>query len=359
MDGPSAAGQGEDVLAAVYAWVLGECRPTDADLPRMAADLGYSRAECAQVVEVLLARHILVRDGAAFCAASPDVAIAAMVGPRESAHRQAELDLLAERARTDRLRARLAALAPVYSDLARDRGLPGVDVIEDMHAVRALIGGLSATCEHEIMACQPGGGRPPAALADALPRDLELLRRGIVLRSLYQHSARFHVPTQDYAEAVLAAGSQIRTVAEIPGQMIVIDSTTAFLPHVRHEFGAIVVREPSILAYLCSAFEQSWNLGRPYQTGPSAARTAVTEIRSSILTLLANGLKDDVIAKRMGLSVRACRGHIAELMETFGARSRFQAGVIAAGLGLLEAQGTAEAPETGAGSDTAETGAAG
>jgi DNA-binding CsgD family transcriptional regulator len=66
---------------------------------------------------------------------------------------------------------------------------------------------------------------------------------------------------------------------------------------------------------------------------------AVTEIKSSILTLMANGLKDDVIAKRMGLSVRACRGHIADLMELFGARSRFQAGVIAAGLGLLEPKG--------------------
>ncbi|MEZ0114722.1 DNA-binding CsgD family transcriptional regulator/DNA-binding Lrp family transcriptional regulator [Catenulispora sp. EB89] len=348
MDGPSGTGPGEDALAAVYAWVVAERRPADGDLPRMAADLGHSEAECRRAVAILEERHVLIRDGGTVAAASPDVAIAALVGPRESAHRQAESELLAERDRTDRLRARLAALAPVYSTLVREGGSPGVDVIEDMHAVRALISDLTATCESEIMACQPGGGRPPRALADALPRDLALLRRGIVLRSLYQHTARFHVPTQDYAEAVLAEGSQIRTVAEIPGQMIIVDQRTAFLPHVHHEFGAIVVREPSILAYLCAAFEQSWNLGTPFQTGPSAARMAVTEIKSSILTLMANGLKDDVIAKRMGLSVRACRGHIAELMETFGARSRFQAGVIAAGLGLLDAKGVDGTPETGA-----------
>ncbi len=70
--------------------------------------------------------------------------------------------------------------------------------------------------------------------------------------------------------------------------------------------------------------------------GPSAAQTAVVDIKASILMLLANGLKDDVIAKRIGLSVRACRGHIADLMEVFGARSRFQAGVIAARSGMLE-----------------------
>lgn len=343
MDGPSGTGQGEEVLAAVYAWVVAERRPGEADLARLPAEVGHGEPECRAALELLQERHVLVRDGEALAAASPEVAIAALVGPRESAHRRAEMDLLAERGRTDLLRARLAALTPVYSELERADGSPGVDVIEDMHAVRALISNLTATCDREIMACQPGGGRPPAALADALPRDLALLRRGIVLRSLYQHTARFHVPTQDYAESVLAEGSQIRTVAEIPGQMIVVDQRIAFLPHVRHQFGAIVVREPSILAYLCSAFEQAWNLGTPYQTGPSAARMAVTEIKTSILTLMANGLKDDVIAKRMGLSVRACRGHIAELMETFGARSRFQAGVIAAGLGLLEPKGAGAA----------------
>ncbi|MEY9890077.1 DNA-binding CsgD family transcriptional regulator [Catenulispora sp. MAP5-51] len=347
MDGPSGTGQGEDVLASVYAWVVAERRRDDADVPRMAAELGHSVADCERALAYLEERHVLIRDGASIRAASPDVAVAALVGPRESAHRQAELDLLDDRARTDRLRARLAALAPAYSELARAGGSPGVDVIEDMHAVRALIADVTTTCETEILACQPGGGRPPRALAEALPRDLELLRRGVALRSLYQHTARFHVPTQDYAEAVLAEGSQIRTVAEIPGQMIVVDARTAFLPHVHHEFGAIVVREPSVLAYLCAAFEQSWNLGTPYQTGPSAARMAVTEIKSSILTLMANGLKDDVIAKRMGLSVRACRGHVAELMETFGARSRFQAGVIAARLGLLEPKGVGGTPETG------------
>jgi DNA-binding CsgD family transcriptional regulator len=363
MDGPSGNGQREDVLAAVYAWVVAERRLADADLARLVADLGLPAADCGQAIAFLEERHVLVRDGDTVTAASPDVAIAALVGPRESAHREAELTLLDERGRLDRLRARLSALTPVYSDLTRDGGTPGVDVIEDMHAVRALISDLTATCESEIMACQPGGGRPPAALADALPRDLGLLRRGIILRSLYQHTARFHAPTQDYAESVLAAGSQIRTVAEIPGQMIIVDRRTAFLPHVRHD-GAIVVREPSILAYLSSAFEQAWNLGTPYQTGPSAARMAVTEIKSSILTLMANGLKDDVIAKRMGLSVRACRGHIADLMELFGARSRFQAGVIAAGLGLLEPKGAggagaADANGAGGAADAGDAGDAG
>lgn len=322
-------------MAAVYAWVVAE-RRLAGGVAALAAEVGRDERDCREAVDALLARHVLIDGPAGVVAASPDVAIAALVGPRENAHRRAEMDLMTERSATAQLRTRLAALAPVYSDQLREGASGGVDTITDMHAVRALISDLTGTCESEIMACQPGGGRPPAALADALPRDLALLERGIVLRSLYQHTARFHLPTQAYAEAVLAAGSQIRTVAEIPGQMIVVDRRTAFLPHAEHEFGAIIVREPSVLAYLCANFEQSWNLGSPYQTGPTAAQMAVAEIKSSILMLLANGLKDDLIAKRIGLSVRACRGHIADLMESFGARSRFQAGVIAGQSGLLE-----------------------
>lgn len=324
------------LLSDVYAWAVAQRRVSMEEIPCLARELGCGEDECRQAVTELVDRHLLTPDTDGLVAASPEVAIAALVCPRESEHRQAEIDLMAERGRTAQLRSRLAALKPVYADPRHQGAAAGVDVLDDKFAVRALLTNLTAACEKEIMACQPGGGRPPAALADALPRDLALLNRGITLRSLYQHTARFHTATQAYAETVLAAGSQIRTVAEIPGQMIIIDRQTAFLPHRDHRFGAIVVREPSIIDYLCSAFEQAWNQGAPYQTGPTAARGAVTEMKAAILTLMGNGLKDEVIAKRMGLSVRACRGHIAGLLDQLGAHSRFQAGVIASRTGVLD-----------------------
>ncbi|WP_327064452.1 LuxR C-terminal-related transcriptional regulator [Kitasatospora sp. NBC_01250] len=326
----------EDVVSDVYAWVVAQRRPSEQDLTRVGREVGCGDEAARAAVAALVERHVLVVGAQGVVAASPEVAIAALVGPRESAHRRAEADLAAERERTVRLRSRLAALKPTYADPLHLERSGGVDVLTDMFAVRALIADLTATCEREIMACQPGGGRPPAALAEALPRDLELLDRGIVLRSLYQHTARFHPATQAYAEEALAAGSQIRTVAEIPGRMIILDRQIAFLPHRDHPAGAIVVREPSILDYLCSAFEQAWSLGSPYRIGPSATRTAATEIRAAILTLMANGLKDEAIAKRLGLSVRACRRHISELLDALDADSRFQAGAIAARSGLLE-----------------------
>lgn len=54
------------------------------------------------------------------------------------------------------------------------------------------------------------------------------------------------------------------------------------------------------------------------------------DIKLSIAKLLTEGHTDEVVARRMGMGVRTCRRHIAELMDELGVKSRFQAGVAAA-----------------------------
>jgi DNA-binding NarL/FixJ family response regulator len=54
-----------------------------------------------------------------------------------------------------------------------------------------------------------------------------------------------------------------------------------------------------------------------------------------VLRLLADGLTDDAIARQVGVSVRTVRNDMAAAMLSLDARSRFQAGVRAAQLGLL------------------------
>ncbi|WP_143672688.1 helix-turn-helix domain-containing protein, partial [Streptomyces sp. b94] len=57
----------------------------------------------------------------------------------------------------------------------------------------------------------------------------------------------------------------------------------------------------------------------------------------SIARLLAAGHVDDDIARRMGISVRTCRSHIARLMQTLGATSRTHLGALLIGSGIVEA----------------------
>ena len=55
-----------------------------------------------------------------------------------------------------------------------------------------------------------------------------------------------------------------------------------------------------------------------------------------MLALLADGHKDEVVARRLGCSVRTARRHVSSLMELLDSSSRFQAGARAAQAGLLD-----------------------
>jgi len=61
-----------------------------------------------------------------------------------------------------------------------------------------------------------------------------------------------------------------------------------------------------------------------------------SEEESSILALLAEGLTDDVIARRLSISMRTYRRRVQALMLKLGATSRFQAGARAAQRGWLD-----------------------
>ncbi|NUV81372.1 LuxR C-terminal-related transcriptional regulator [Streptomyces sp. CAI-155] len=63
----------------------------------------------------------------------------------------------------------------------------------------------------------------------------------------------------------------------------------------------------------------------------------VTAVQGTIARLLAEGHVDDVVACKMGISVRTCRSHIAKLMQTLGATSRTHLGAPLVHSGIAEA----------------------
>ncbi|WP_018349657.1 helix-turn-helix transcriptional regulator [Longispora albida] len=272
-------------------------------------------------------------DGLRLIPVSPDAAAAALLGPGEAELRAAEEELRRKRDKIAQHRAYMAGLNPIYLH-ARHQDQSSLESVHDQQTVRALISDTVAQCRDEVLTCQSGGARPPAALAEALPRDLALLGRGVAMRTLYQHTARFHEPTREYIDQVIAAGSQVRTMDELPGQMIIVDRATAFLPDRAHEGGAVVVRDRALIEFLVDTFHQIWHRAIGYEPGPAAAQQVTDQTRRAILMLLADGLKDEVISRRLGISLRTCRRHIADMMEQIGATSRFQAGIMASQRGL-------------------------
>ncbi|MFB7125941.1 LuxR C-terminal-related transcriptional regulator [Kitasatospora sp. NPDC056273] len=321
----------------VYEWAVRHRRVEPADLARISTDLGLGEARCRAAVDRLAALCLLVRRPGAgpgcFAAVGPEAAAARLTGREEARLRIAEAELGRRQAALAGLRAEVASLEPVYR--AQGGGVDGsVRLLEDAHAAGSALGSVVGAAKEEVLTVQPGGGHPQADLAEALPRDLAALGRGVRLRSLYQHPARFDPPTRSYAELVIGAGAEVRTRAEVPARLVVVDRTTAFVPARLATGAALLVREPSLVAYFVGLFEHEWSQAVPYDTAPRAARTVSREVEDVIAVLLAAGEKDDTIARRLGMSTRTCRRHIAELLARLGAQSRFQAGALAERAGL-------------------------
>ncbi|MFI5618639.1 LuxR family transcriptional regulator [Streptomyces sp. NPDC051567] len=297
-----------------------------APAPALAAALALTEDQTERSVAELVRHRLVTRDAddarARWRAVSPYTAAAELVGPEENLLRR-RLESL------ERTRARLSSLIPLYEETYRRSGDSGaVEVVESRDRVMLLISDAAARCTEEVLTVQPGGGRPAGYLERALPRDLEMLGRGVRLHTLYQHTARYSPGTQEYVQAVSAAGAEVRTLGELFGKMLVFDRATVFLPVWDNPDAAVVLREPSAVAFLCSVFTTAWGLAEPF----AASYTATTslQLQDTIAGRLAGGAKDEVIARRLGMSLRTCRRHIAELMDELGADSRFQAGYLLA-----------------------------
>jgi len=240
----------------------------------------------------------------------------------------------------DAIRTRLADFVAVHDATMGelDRGqqvrtLMGMDTINE-EIIRA-----SRRCTTEVLTAQPGGARRPEALAAAW-RDTEaFLRRGVRMRTVYQQSACSSAATMNYAEKATAAGAEIRTVVGAFERLIVFDRETAFVPARADRRAAALIREPSVVAHLAATFDHMWEIGRPLiadRPAPADQDKNTARLRAAIVRLLAEGLTDEGVADRVGLSVRACRNHIAKLYEQYGARSRFQLGMRLTSTGAID-----------------------
>lgn len=319
-----------DMDRAVYAWFLEHPKDDPAGLARA---VGGDEEEIRHSLDRLSRAGLLAEtDGSGsplFLAVSPEAAAARLAVPVE-AHIREQREMLSE------AQAEISRFLPTYLD--RDRRVNALQVVDNVHDVRHLLNKAAHHCRREVLSAQPGGGaRVPEAMREALDRDRAMLERGIRLRTLYHHAARFNSPSQSYVTAASALGAEYRTVHDLFGRLIVFDRELAFIQAQDDQYGAVVVREASMVAYLCEIFDRTWALAKPFSNASADGLEEVArEVHRTILQLLAAGIKDETLARRLGMSLRTTRRHIASIMQELGASSRFQAGVIAAERGLLD-----------------------
>ncbi|MFD7699399.1 LuxR C-terminal-related transcriptional regulator [Streptomyces caelestis] len=266
-----------------------------------------------------------------FVPVSPDVVLAP-----ELLRKEAELD--EQRARLSRERAALAALTSEYTALATSHGGSGVERLDGVEAVRVRLMELAHRAETEVCTFVPGGALSAAALEAGRPLDEQHLARGVRMRTVYLDSVRNDSATVEYATWLASVGAETRTVPTLPMRMILCDRTAAVVPIDTEDSrkGALLIRYPSMVRALEELFDLVWEnavpLGAPAR---EVSEDTPSDRETALLKMLATGLTDEGIARKMGVSLRTVRRNTADLQRRLGVQSRFQAGAEAARRGWI------------------------
>ncbi|MCT2585534.1 LuxR C-terminal-related transcriptional regulator [Actinophytocola gossypii] len=290
---------------------------------RLAGHTGLPAADVGRALTELADLDVVVRvDGDTWAARSPGLVLAEL--------------LRAEEARRERLWRAGAELDRLYHHARRDAG-DGVLAVPDPLELIALTRDLQERATDRIRWLD----RPPyrSRQEDFLAQEELQTRRmaaGLRYRAVY-HQAVYSDPDLFASMTrMVGLGEDARVLADLPVKLTIGDDDTALLvpdPDGTGLSGALAVRTPGLVTALAGVFETLWTLGVPLTSG--GADEPLSEPDRAIVTLLAAGVTDDVIARRLRLSRRTVVRRVAALLDRLGATTRFQAGVQAAHRGWL------------------------
>lgn len=214
----------------------------------------------------------------------------------------------------------------------RSRPLVGLD------SVQSRLEELAQQATAEVLAIVPGSGRHKETLHAVRPHAAALLEQGMRIRILAQDAMTTNRDTMAFARWIIRAGGRVRTAPVLPSSMFAVDALIAVVPLDPADTakGAVEVSEPGVVAALVATFEYAWGRATALDTASTPGTGAdPSDTDLELLKLLATGITDEAIAKRLGVSLRTVRRRIFDLMDRLKATSRFDAGCKAVQRGWL------------------------
>lgn len=306
-------------------------------LNQMAGELGWTNEEIeseASRLDSLGLLHEVAGAPGTYLLVDPAIALDRLTAPLS-----AQIQHCQERA--EGIRSELAGFAEVYAEAMQEvQSTEGFRLLRGMDLINAEVTRAAEACTQEALTAQPGGGRSTESLEAAWPSTRAMLSRQVQMHTLYHHAARFSPPTCEYVRQAQQYGAEVRTSASFFQRVVIFDREVAFIPSGGDRQEAVMVRQPAVVRFLVGVFESAWLNAQPFPTENRKADLGdvMSSVRLAIVRMLAEGETDEVIARRVGLSVRTCRAHIAKVYEQLGARSRCHLGVLLERSGILETQ---------------------
>ena len=243
------------------------------------------------------------------------------------ARQQAEL--LEKQQRFAVTQAAVSQLITDYAATRRPETPEETDRLDGLDAIQARLEELAHRAGSECLSFMPGGGQSAESLAASRPLDELMLQRGISVLTVYLASVRNDTTTLGYARWLTGLGGEVRTAPTLPLRMVVFDRKVALLPidPDNSRMGAVQLSVPGVIMALVTLFDQVWGASVPLGDESRHASGELSPQDRELLRLLAQGLTDEVAARRLGISLRTERRMMADIMKRLGAHSRFEAGL--------------------------------
>ncbi|MGW4024226.1 helix-turn-helix transcriptional regulator [Streptomyces sp. NPDC005009] len=235
-------------------------------------------------------------------------------------------------------RAAVRSLVDRYAE-ARPGGLePGFECVAGRAAVTDRLHGLSCSAGTEWLAFLPGGPSSANWLEPVQELHRKVMARGVANRVVTTDSIRGDTRLALRAAWEDEPNCRVRTVPSLPVHLLLVDRSLALLPaDPRDPWHRVVqISVPGAVEAVRSLFERAWENAVPLgSSGPGLDDHGLSPREKELLRLMARGLNDEAIRRRLGVSLRTVRRIIAELCARLGAASRFEAGYQAAKRGWI------------------------
>lgn len=304
---------------------------TDGPIPLKDADkrLGAD-GSVARLLALGLA-HVLPHDPPVLAATAPVPAVEAALAQKQH-ELNAQYDVMV-RARREAVQIR--QLADQQGQEASSHRL--ARVLTDSDDIAALSNTIGTAAKEEHLTLETFRYDLPLTESSAQPPTAASIARGVRHRSIYETAFLSDPVGAVIIESCAAAGEEIRVLPQLPMKMKITDSSQALVALTpTGSSAALHLTSPVAVDALRHYFELLWRDARPLGLRPSPTTGERERQRHEIAALMRQGLKDEAVARRLGLTPRTVRRRISEFMQELSAETRFAAGAEAQRRGWFE-----------------------
>lgn len=313
----------------VYTALVGTPELSPEDLAR---ELGLTAEQVGASLGRLAGRQMVhpADDGSGrFSPAPPDVSIAALVNER-----QRELDKV--------LLGVPDLLTRYHQAVARNDPSSRIEVVTGSVGMRARFAEHMAAAQSEVAIFdRDNNNQMMPGYAEEIDDEAPALRRGVACRVVYDLASVAERDRLNAIRRLAELGEQARVVPRLPMKLVIFDRKMALLPlahatNATWSVAVLAVHASWLLDGLIDLFEDYWERGSALSAALSGGpHDLLSGTERQTLAMLCTGMKDEAIARQLGISPRTLNRRIIRLMTVLGVSSRFQAGIQAARLGLV------------------------